>query len=719
MAVTRRRALGLAIALVALSFVGASLARAPDADDSLQLSLPAHALHLPVIGRNHRPSPSPTPTPTRLPSPDVIFYDGALLTMEGHSWDAEAIAIRGDLILAVVSDAEILALQGPQTEVVDLGGRTLLPGFIDSHSHWIGDAALGGFQRKTDVIQYAIEQGWTSISELFVNQERLAELLALDGAGQLRLRVNAYLPIHYDGQWFGHWYQQYVPRSYLSPRVHLAGIKIYVDHDYCRQVVWTQGELNAAVMQAHQAGWQVAIHATGEIGHQMVLDAFDNALHGQSNERYRHRIEHVCFLRDDQLQRMRDLGIIASIQLRFPGDLPQIEFDNLYACYGTGRLDLAFRYRDLLAAGVPTVGSTDWPWGLVAEQEGAPCGSPLRLLFNAATRVGTGVPLPEPWMLAQTLTVEQALPLLTLNGGWATFEENLKGSLAPGKWADLVILSENPLAVPVEELPNTQVLMTMIGGRVEYCAPGHESLCPRHQPGSQVVVAPGQAIQIAVVGPESGASPALVDLFHAMQATAHMAIEDHGSIGSIAIELVNYDDQCAGSGGISVASGVVANGQVVAVLGPVCSVGAVGGLPAYEAARIVVVSPSATRPDVPSYGPTVFNRTVLNDAQIIEEGLGSDAYIEALSSVQAFYTDYRNRIGQEPPASVRQYLAYTYDAAMILLRAIAREAVLRGDGALVIGRQALLDTVRGTKDYRGVTGAISFDSQGNRLPDSD
>ena len=68
---------------------------------------------------------------------------------------------------------------------------------------------------------------------------------------------------------------------------------------------------------------------------------------------------------------------------------------------------------------------------------------------------------------------------------------------------------------------------------------------------------------------------------------------------------------------------------------------------------------------------------------------------------------------------MREDLAYTYDAAMILLRAMDRVAVLRGDGALVIDRQALLDEVRGTAGYRGVTGAISLDSQGNRLPDPD
>ena len=81
-------------------------------------------------------------------------------------------------------------------------------------------------------------------------------------------------------------------------------------------------------------------------------------------------------------------------------------------------------------------------------------------------------------MLDQVITVEQALRSLTINGAYATFEEDKKGSLESGKLADIVILSENPLTEPIENVPDIQILMTMIGGKVEYCAVGQESLCP-------------------------------------------------------------------------------------------------------------------------------------------------------------------------------------------------------------------------------------------------
>ena len=81
-------------------------------------------------------------------------------------------------------------------------------------------------------------------------------------------------------------------------------------------------------------------------------------------------------------------------------------------------------------------------------------------------------------MLDQIITVEQALRSLTINGAYATFEEDKKGSLTAGKLADLVILSANPLTAPIETVPDIHVLMTMIGGTVEYCVLGNASPCP-------------------------------------------------------------------------------------------------------------------------------------------------------------------------------------------------------------------------------------------------
>jgi predicted amidohydrolase YtcJ len=99
-----------------------------------------------------------------------------------------------------------------------------------------------------------------------------------------------------------------------------------------------------------------------------------------------------------------------------------------------------------------------------------PHGSPLEAIHQAVTRHSYLGRPPEAWQLAQRLTVDQALRLFTINAAHGTFEEDVKGSLAAGKYADLVILSNDPTTVAVDSLPAIQLLTTMVGGTVEHCA---------------------------------------------------------------------------------------------------------------------------------------------------------------------------------------------------------------------------------------------------------
>ena len=85
---------------------------------------------------------------------------------------------------------------------------------------------------------------------------------------------------------------------------------------------------------------------------------------------------------------------------------------------------------------------------------------------------------PPGWLAAEAVTVEEALRMMTINGAHALFMEDHIGSLRPEKFADLIILSENPLTVDPGRLFEIDVLMTMVGGEVEHCLPGYEGLCP-------------------------------------------------------------------------------------------------------------------------------------------------------------------------------------------------------------------------------------------------
>ncbi len=414
---------------------------------------------------------------------DIVFYNGEVLTMEPSQPQAQAIAILDDVILSVGSNTDIKKLIGLKTQVINLKGRTLVPGFIDSHSHWFGDNRHYGFSTSDEVTNYLLENGWTSISEMFVTPDRLETLKNLDNDGRLKVRVNAYMPINYREQRFGRTYEAYTPRQIISPRVCLAGVKFVSESYYGETLYFTQAELNKEVKLAHDAGWQVAIHTELVEGHTMVLKAFKYALAGKSNKIYRHRIEHVLGITDEQLKEIRKKDYIASIQFPLPANFPYQDptFNDRMPEY---KYPLLCRWRDLYDAGVLIAGGSDWPWQTNTtyhEIGAAPAGSPLRLIYKAATHTNTQDVITDAWMDGQYLPVKASLQALTINGAYATFEEDIKGSLAPGKWADIVMLSDNPItaaATDIKAVKDIKVLMTMIAGKVEYCAYRANNLCP-------------------------------------------------------------------------------------------------------------------------------------------------------------------------------------------------------------------------------------------------
>ena len=411
---------------------------------------------------------------TTLSDNSIVFYNGQIITMEDAQPQAEAVLIDGDAILAVGSEADVLAQAGTQTTMIDLGGKVLVPGFIDSHVHRIGDRGFGGIDTAEASIQLAIEQGYTSMNEMFVNQERLDELRSLDEAGSLRLRVNAYLPLNYDEPKFGPWYQAYQPGFEYSPYLRIAGLKIFMDHGWGKgELLWTQDELDQTLTEASGLGWQVAAHSVGEPAHTMLLNTIEKIEQADPGRDHRFRIEHVIVISDADVQRMADLNVLASIQLHAPNTW-STDFDDFYPEVDAELQSHFTRYHDLTDAGVRIIGSSDWPYAEVEEG----FGSPMKMLYQAVTRVGTGGHPPEDWMIGQEIPIDLAMRSLTINGAYGTFEEDIKGSIKPGKLADLVILSANPLDSPIENVPDIEVLMTMIGGKVEWCAPGSEALCP-------------------------------------------------------------------------------------------------------------------------------------------------------------------------------------------------------------------------------------------------
>lgn len=418
--------------------------------------------------------------------PDLILHDAVVLTMDPALPNASAVAVAGDRILEVGSDADVLALAGGGTKIVDLNGLTLLPGFIDSHAHWIGDRGLYGVPSAHRAIQLALEGGWTSLNEQFVNQDRLDELQSLDAEGDLRVRVNGYLPVNYADQRFGMWFKDHVPGQQLGPLFRLAGVKFFIDGcgpsgmylsepnrdtGELGEVYWTRPELTRLVDKVHRAGWQISAHACGDGAVDRILWALRQALDGDRTARP--RIEHAIVVRDDQLKRMRRLGISPSFQLTFCDSARW--FRDMRRAFDRDRLGFVCRWRDM--AGDPrlhAIGSTDSPYG---EGPLHPT-SAMQALLEGTTRIGKPGQEPPPWLRRQRLTLEQALRLLTTSGARGIFAEDQLGAIAPGMLADLVVLSEDPRTVPLDRLDRIEVAMVFVGGALQVCAPGYESICP-------------------------------------------------------------------------------------------------------------------------------------------------------------------------------------------------------------------------------------------------
>ncbi len=223
---------------------------------------------------------------------------------------------------------------------------------------------------------------------------------------------------------------------------------------------YTQARLNEIVAEVHKLGYQVAIHAQGDYSITVAVNAIQFAMEKYPRADPRHRIEHTLCPTMEDLKRMKRLGIIANFFLFHPWFWGDQHINNFI---GKERASKMVPIKTAMKMGIISCAHSDCP--VCMPNDPVWPSNPLWGMWcavNRKTRSGIDIGPQEK------LTPMEALRAYTINGAYASFEENIKGSIEPGKLADMVVLSENPLEFDPWEIRNIKVEKTIIGGEIVY-----------------------------------------------------------------------------------------------------------------------------------------------------------------------------------------------------------------------------------------------------------
>jgi predicted amidohydrolase YtcJ len=526
----------------------------------------------------------------------LILYSGNIITVNARNDIVEAVAVRDGKILAVGKNQDILRLKGSNTQVIDLHGRTVIPGIIDSHSHptgygmklfqpdlskpttlvgiieliaakvqeskpgeWVTNSGIwndsklaekrnptrwdldpisphnpvflnrghlavvntealrvlgitedtpnppGGTYEKDPatgkltgrLYEKAIEPVHKALPEVAKEQLMASERQAMNdlaAAGVTSVRsaadspagMRAYITLRNRGELIlrtsvNIHINPNMPASELEKMfrdtpassglgddmLRLWGIKMVADggsdlaflrKDYVNrpgfrgQPGGTQENFTNAVRLCNKYGWRVGIHCVGDAAVDIVLNAYEAANKDDSIVGKRWAIEHGYLLHPEQMDRIKQLGLIMHSQTWHLYNLRR----NFLQNYGPEYAAMSHPYRELLNRGIPIAGGTDWAL------------EPKDNFFYMWVAITRKTIDGEVVGADQKLTREEALRFHTIWAACSTFEENVKGSLEPGKFADLVVISADYMKVPEDQIKEITPLVTMVDGKVVF-----------------------------------------------------------------------------------------------------------------------------------------------------------------------------------------------------------------------------------------------------------
>lgn len=319
--------------------------------------------------------------------------------------------------------------------------------------------------------QECVRNGLTSVHEAKVSRMSLQALRELKEENRLPLRVYVML----DGadpalvkEWLergpeiDHKHQLTIRAFKLFADGALGSrgaalLEPYTDSPSTKGVMTTSAtEIHSLTKSALQRGFQMCTHAIGDAANRITLDSYEQALREVPEVHDpRLRIEHAQVVAPQDIPRFAKLGVIASMQpTHCTSDMGWAE-----KRLGPERVKGAYAWRSLLETGVHLPLSSDFPGETL---------NPFYGMYAAITRQDPSGNPPGGWHPEQKLTLEEALKGYTVEGPYAEFEEKTKGSLEPGKLADLTVISTDITKVPATQLLSVRVLKTLIGGKVVY-----------------------------------------------------------------------------------------------------------------------------------------------------------------------------------------------------------------------------------------------------------
>ena len=518
-------------------------------------------------------------------TPDLVVVNGNVLTQDDANPTAEAFAIKDGRFVAVGSNADVRNLAGANTEILDAAGATVVPGFIDAHSHPSGaglnalknvNTNLGSIARIQDALRERARStppGEWIVGYMYddTKQEEMRPVNRLDldavstdhpivvghrgghtGVYNSKAFEVAGITANTPDPFGGHFYRENgqltgkvaerargafdVPststreeraqgvavicremnaagltsvhqtgtsqddytayqdayaagdltfrmyamaRGSTWPSLMEAGVRTGLGDDMLKVgavkfaadgsasertmamstpyagrpddygiLTMTQEDIHEVVEAAHRAGWQVAIHANGDVTIDMVLNAYERVQELWPRADCRHRIEHCSLVNPSLLERIKAAGVIPApfyTYAHYHGE-KWIE-------YGEEKMEWMFAHKSFLDYDIMVAPASDHSPGPY---------EPLMALQSMVTRKDFSGRV---WGPSQRITLDQALKICTMHGAYASHEEHVKGSITAGKLADFVFLAESPYDVDPDRIKEIRIVRTVVGGK--------------------------------------------------------------------------------------------------------------------------------------------------------------------------------------------------------------------------------------------------------------